>query len=321
MFDENHKNHTVEIKGEKIPLGTEKMIKFEIDRLPTGTKIELPVYVFNGKNPGPTVLVQAGLHGDEVNGVELVRRMLARDYFKIERGCVIVVPLLNTFGFLNFSRDLHDKDVNRSFPGLKTGSLASRVAYFTRKELIKNVDFGIDIHTGGGQRENYPQIRYTPNSAQGKQLADIFNAPYQFASNLISKSFRKEAHKHNIPIIVYEAGESLRLHKPGIKIGINGVLNILEHFEMIAPRTGKKESPATIEITKRKWMRAKIAGMLNLRIKNGAAVEKGRTLGYITDTYGKSTIRVAAPYDGYIIAVNNFPIVNRGDAIFHIGKK
>lgn len=321
MFEENFKNEIVEIKGEQVALAEQKMINFEIDRLPTGTKIELPVYVFNGKQPGPTMLVQAGLHGDEVNGVELVRRMLARDYFKLQRGCVIVVPLLNTFGFLNFSRDLHDKDVNRSFPGLRTGSLASRVAYFTRKELIKNVDFGVDIHTGGNQRENYPQIRYTPNSVEGKQLADIFNAPYQFASKLISKSFRKEAHKNNIPIIVYEAGESLRLHKLGIKIGINGILNILEHFGMIMKRVEKKEGPVTVELIKRKWIRAKIAGMLNLRIKNGTEVEKGQTLGYITDTYGQSTIRVKAPYSGYIIAVNNFPIINRGDAIFHIGIK
>ncbi|MDY7395694.1 succinylglutamate desuccinylase/aspartoacylase family protein [Aureibaculum sp. 2210JD6-5] len=320
MFDKNFKNEPVEIKGEKVDLGEHKLIKFEIDRLATGTKIEIPTYVFNGKLPGPTVLVQAGLHGDELNGVEIVRKMLTKNHFDVEKGCVIVVPLLNVFGFLHFSRDVHDKDVNRSFPGSKTGSLASRIAYFHLREITKNVDFGIDIHTGGKQRSNYPQVRYTPGSDEGKQLATVFNAPYQFASNLISKSFRKAAHQHNIPIIVYEAGESLRFNKFAIRKGIEGIKNVLEYFEMTA-KDEEKEVAKTIEITSRRWIRARIAGMLNLRIKNGEVVTKGQILGYITDTYGESTLSVKAPYDGYIIALNNFPVVNRGDAIFHIGKE
>ena len=318
MFD-NFKNEPIIIKGEKVELGENKLIKFEIDRLATGTKIEIPTYVFNGKLPGPTVLVQAGLHGDELNGVEIVRKMLANSYFNVERGCVIVVPLLNVFGFLNLSRDVHDKDVNRSFPGSKTGSLASRIAYFHIREITKNIDFGIDIHTGGKQRSNYPQIRYTPKSEEGKALATLFNAPYQFASKLIGKSFRKAAESHNIPIIVYEGGESLRFNKLAIRRGKEGILNVLEHFEMI-PKRQRKEKVTTIEIANRKWIRAKIAGMLNVRVKNGAAVIQGQTLGYITDTYGASTLRVKAPDQGYIIAVNNFPVVNRGDAIFHFGK-
>jgi len=320
MLKKDFKNEPIKIKGIEVGLGEHKLIKFEIDRLATGTKIEIPTYVFNGKNPGPTVLIQAGLHGDELNGVEIVRKMLSKNHFNVDSGCVIVVPLLNVFGFLHFSRDVHDKDVNRSFPGSKTGSLASRIAYFHIREIAKNVDFGVDIHTGGKQRSNYPQIRYTPGSKIGKELADVFNAPYQFASNLISKSFRKAAHNHNIPIIVYEGGESLRLNKFAIRKGKEGILNILEHFKMIK-KSERRIEIQTIELTSRRWIRAKIAGMLNLRIKNGEAVTKSQTLGYITDTYGESTLRVAAPYDGYIIAVNNFPVVNRGDAIFHIGKK
>ncbi len=318
MFENDFKNEPVKIKGITVGLGEQKLIKFEIDRLATGTKIEIPTYVFNGKNSGPTILIQAGLHGDELNGVEIVRSMLSKNYFNVESGCIIVVPLLNVFGFLHFSRDVHDKDVNRSFPGSKTGSLASRIAYFHIREIAKNIDFGIDIHTGGKQRSNYPQIRYTPGSKEGKVLADIFNAPYQYASNLISKSFRKAAHSHNIPIIVYEGGESMRFNKFAIRKGKEGILNILEHFKMIEKGKPKKIVP-TIEITSRRWIRAKIAGMLNLRIKNGEAVTKGQTLGYITDTYGESTISIKAPIDGYIIAINHFPVINRGDALFHIG--
>ena len=320
MFDKNFRNEPVEIRGHIVALGENKLIKVEIDRLPTGTSIEIPVYVFNGKEPGPTVLIQAGLHGDEVNGVELVRRMLSRDYFKVQRGCVIVVPLLNVFGFLNLSRDLHGKDLNRSFPGSRTGSLASRIAYFHSREIAENIDFGIDIHTGGAQRSNYPQVRFTPKCEQCRHLATIFNAPYMFESKLIAKSFRKEAHRHHIPIIVYEAGESLRIDKTAVRYGMDGILNILEHFEIIPSREDKLKSRKSIELTYHRWVRAKIAGLFNVRIKNGEAVEKGQILGYITDTYGETVTSVKAPFGGYVFAVNYFPIINRGDALFHIGK-
>ncbi len=320
MFERNFRNEPVEIRGQIVALGENKLIKVEIDRLPTGTAIEIPIYVFNGKEEGPTVLIQAGLHGDEVNGIELVRKMLSKDTFKVKRGCVIVVPLLNVFGFLNLSRDLHGKDMNRSFPGSKTGSLASRIAYFHMKEIANNIDFGIDIHTGGAQRSNYPQIRYTPGSEESEKLADIFNAPFQFASNMIAKSFRKEAHKHNVPIIVFEGGEALRLDKFAIRKGTEGILNILEYFDMIPEREYKPEKTQSIELTNRKWIRAKIAGLFNSRIKNGDKVEKGQILGYITDTYGETVTSVKAPFDGYIFAINHFPIINRGDALFHIGK-
>ena len=320
MFEKNFRNEPVEIRGQKVELGENKLIKIEIDRLPTGTLIEIPIYVFNGKDAGPTILLQAGLHGDEVNGIELIRKMLAKNQFNIKKGCVIVVPLLNVFGFLHFSRDVHGKDVNRSFPGSKTGSLASRIAYVLMQEIVNNVDLGIDIHTGANQRSNYPQTRFTPDSKEGKKLADIFNAPYQFASKLIAKSFRKEAHKYHIPIIVYEGGEALRLNKFAIRKGIDGVINVLEYFNMIDIRVNLPKKTPTIELSQRKWIRAKIAGMLNTRVKNGEQVTKGQTLGYITDTYGESTIRIKTPHNGYIIAINNFPIISRGEAIFHIGK-
>lgn len=236
MFQKDFKNEVVEIRGNKIGLGENKLIKIPIDRLPTGTLIEIPVYIFNGEKAGPTVLLQGGLHGDEVNSIELIRRMLIDKNYKIHRGCVIVVPLLNIFGFLNLSRDMHGKDVNRSFPGSKKGSLASRMAFYLMKELVANVDFGIDFHTGGDQRCNYPQIRYTPEDKNAVQLAKLFNAPFSFGSKLIPKSFRNECFKYNIPIIVFEGGESLRLNELAIEKGINGTLNILKYFNMISEK-------------------------------------------------------------------------------------
>ena len=320
MFEKNFKNEIVEIQGHKVGLGADKLIKIEIDRLPTGTLIEIPIYVFNGLEAGPTILLQAGLHGDEVNGVELVRKMLTKRHFKIKKGCLIVVPLLNVFGFLNLSRDVHGKDMNRSFPGSKTGSLASRIAYLHMKEIVKNIDFGIDFHTGGAQRSNYPQVRYTPKSEEGKKLAEIFNAPFHFATNLIPKSFRKEAHKIGIPIVVYEGGEALRFNKFAIRKGIEGALNILDYFEMIPKVQQAKNKAQTIELTEKRWVRAKIAGLFTSRVKNGVEVEKRQILGYITDTYGETMHSVRAPISGYVISLNNFPIINRGDALFRIGR-
>ncbi len=319
MFNKEFKNKEVVFRGEKIGLGESKLIKIPVDRLPTGTLIEIPVYVFNGEELGPTVLLQGGLHGDEVNSVELVRRMLIDKSYKIKRGCVVVLPLLNIFGFLNLSRDMHGKDINRSFPGSRKGSLASRIAHTLMKEITINVDFGIDYHTGGEQRHNFPQIRYTPDDPNARALAEVFNAPITFASKLIPKSFRSECFKHNIPILVYEGGESLRLDEDAIQQGINGTLRVLKHFNMISDAVQIPESATTIEVVKRGWVRAKVAGLVNLKVHNGDKVKKGQVLGCIMDTYGDTNYKVKAPRDGYIIAINNFPVVNMGDALFHLG--
>jgi len=320
MFQKDFKNDIVEIRGHKVGLGENKLIKIPVDRLPTGTLIEVPIYVFNGKKSGPTVLLQGGLHGDEINSIELIRRMLIDKNYKIHRGCVIVVPLLNVFGFLNLSRNMHGKDVNRSFPGSKKGSLASRMAHYLMIEIVANVDFGIDFHTGGEQRSNYPQIRFTPEDKKAVSLAEIFNAPYSFGSKLIPKSFRNQCFKNKIPIIVFEGGESLRLDELSIEKGIQGTLNILKYFNMINDKIIVKSENKSIKITSRKWIRAKIAGLFSLSVKNGEKVTKNQVLGHIMDTYGETNYEVKAPYNGYIIAVNNFPIINMGDALFHIGK-
>ena len=177
------KNKTITINGIHVAPGQNKLLQIEIARLPTGTLIDIPVHVFNSKNPGPTLLLQAGLHGDEINGVETLRRMLENNDFKLKKGAVIVVPILNIFGFIHFSRDVPDgKDVNRSFPGRKTGSLASRIAYHYTSEILPQIDFGIDLHTGGAQRHNFPQMRYTNGDELSKKLAISFNAPFAFPS-------------------------------------------------------------------------------------------------------------------------------------------
>lgn len=320
MFEKEFQNKEIVINGQSVGLDVSKLIKVPVDRLPTGTIIEIPVYVFNGKEAGPTILLQGGLHGDEINSIELVRRMLIDKRYKIHKGCVIVVPLLNVFGFLNLSRDMHGKDVNRCFPGSKTGSLASRIAKFLMRELIINVDFAIDFHTGGAQRNNFPQIRFTAQDTVAYELAKVFNAPIMFASKLIPKSFRNECFKNGIPVLVYEGGESLRIDEHAIEEGIHGTLRILKSFHMIDSTIPIPEQKEFVFIKKRRWIRAKEAGLLTSKVANGSYVKKGEVIGNIMDTYGATNIKVKSPIHGYVLAKNNFPIINMGDAIFHVGE-
>lgn len=311
-------NKTIQINGDAVLPGENKLLRIEIARLPTGTLIDIPVHIFNSKKAGPTILVQAGLHGDEINGVETLRRMLENKDFTISKGTVIVVPILNVFGFIHFSRDVPDgKDVNRSFPGSKTGSLASRIAYHYTKEILPQIDFGLDLHTGGGQRNNFPQMRYTEGDETSMKLAAMFNAPFAFASNLISGSFRKAAHKMGKPIAVYEAGESMRFDEGAIEIGIRGVKNVLMGLGMIS---NQPEGIESISLEYRKWLRAPRAGMFIPEIKNGDSMVKGQFLGTVTDTYAKKHKKIKAPFDGYVICINHQAVVNQGDALFHVGR-
>lgn len=318
---ENSENKTITIYGEKVKPGEAKWIQIPIDRLPTGTLIDIPVYVFNAKEAGPILLVQGGLHGDEINGVEIIRRMLFEKLFEVKRGAVIVLPLLNIFGFIHFSRQVPDgKDVNRSFPGIKKGSLASRIAYQVTNEVLPEVDFGIDLHTGGAQRNNYPQIRYTADMPESKKLAEVFHAPFYFPTSLISKSFRKTAYDRKIPIIVYEGGESMRFDEYAIREGIQGVLNVMKYRNMI-----DKIDPMLIEreestfLSEHKWLRAPTAGMFVPQVLNGSSIEKDDVLGFVTDTFANYYEPVKAPYDGFVFCINNQAVVNQGDALFHVG--
>jgi predicted deacylase len=321
-MDVAEENKNIIIGGQTVSPGENKLLKISIDRLPTGTLIDIPVYVFNAKKPGPTILVQAGLHGDEINGIEIVRRMLAEECFKVKKGAVIAVPILNIFGFIHFSRDVPDgKDVNRSFPGTRTGSMASRIAYHYVTEIMHQIDYGIDLHTGGGQRHNFPQIRYTDEDAKSAELANIFNAPISFASKLIRGSFRNAAFKMEKPSIVFEAGESMRFDDYSIQEGIKGVLNILKHFGMIQNIDEKYiANNKTIHLDNRKWLRAPTAGMFIPKITNGSEIAKGQILGIITDTFAKRTKQIKAPFDGFIFCVNHQAVVNQGEALFHAGK-
>ena len=300
--------------------GEQKLVQINIARLPTGTVIDIPIHVFNGKKAGPTVLIQAGLHGDEINGVETLRRMLQDNLFNIKKGAVIVVPILNIFGFIHFSRDVPDgKDVNRSFPGRKTGSLASRIAHTYTSQVLPHVHFGIDLHTGGSQRHNHPQVRYTAGDPKSKELAEVFGAPFHYPSRLITGSFRQTAHKMGIPTIVYEAGESMRFEELAIERGIQGIQNVMTSLGMLPKGTRERQQEST-HLEYARWIRASRAGMFIPQVGNGKQVKKGEILGLITDTFAKKNKKIKAPFDGHIFCINHQAVVNQGDALFHLGR-
>ena len=314
------KNESIVIANQKTKPGQTKTIRVPIDQLPTGTVIDIPVFVKNGEEAGPVVLVQGGLHGDEINGIEIVRRLISDPSLKITNGCLIALPIINVFGFLHFSRELPDgKDVNRCFPGSKKGSLARRIANYLMEEIVSQIEFGIDLHTGGSARNNYPQTRYTKDSEESKKLASIFNAPFHFSTPLIAHSFREATHKMGIPIIVYEGGESMRFDDFAISEGVKGIFNVLREFNMIKKKKITLQN-WSVHLSKRKWIRADASGMFIPSILNGKKVEKGSTLGYITSINAENNILpVTAPFSGHIICINNQAVVNLGDALFHIG--
>ena len=318
----NHKR-IISILGHDIPLGTSKEINFNIAKLHTATIIEVPVIIERSKKPGPTILFTAGIHGDEINGVDIVRQIIAKKINKPKQGTIICMPIINVFGFLNSSRNFPDgRDLNRVFPGSANGSLASRVAHRLMAEIIPDVDLIVDFHTGGASRFNAAQIRIVKNNSELDELASIFGAPFTLYSNNIGKSFRNACQHLGKPILLFEGGKSFFVDDTISKIGIEGVKRILNHFDMLNSK--KKASPPkapTVFVEDSKWIRAKHSGMFKSKISINAKVKVNDLLGQITDPYGKIHYEVKASTDGYIINLNEASLVYQGDALFHITTK
>jgi len=300
--------------------GESKTINFSFAKLYTATSIEIPIIVERSKDAGPTVLITGGIHGDEINGVEIVRQVIAKKINKPKIGTIICIPILNIFGFLNADRAFPDgRDLNRSFPGSKTGSLASRVAYRFTKEILPHADYCLDFHTGGSQRFNAPQIRIHPEENKLLELASVFNAPFTVYSSNISKTYRSTCSAMNIPALLFEGGKSLESNKHVVREGVEGIMRVLHHLKMLNDNHALpevKHKPVTIK--KSRWIRAQKSGLLHVKIECNKHVEKDEFLATITDPYGTMRYKVKAPNAGYIINVNHAPIVNQGDAIFHI---
>ena len=306
------------IAGHEIHPGEYKEIDINIARLPSHTVIDTPIYVSRGLEEGPVLALTAGMHGDEINGMEIVRRMIDSGLNVPKRGVTVCMPIVNVYGFLNYSRDVPDgKDINRSFPGNKSGSLASRVAYNLMREVIPFIDVGIDFHTGGAMRTNYPQVRAVLKDSTNTELANAFHAPFTIDSPFRPNSLRKEASRKGKNIIVYEGGESLRFDQQAIEEGISGTLRLMKYLKMIEWAPDPTEENRVIWSTS--WIRARNAGLFQSNVKCGQLVHEGEWVGTITDPFGEFKEQVVSREKGYIIGLNNIPVINVGDALMHIG--
>lgn len=306
------------INGVEIKPREKQTVELHVAYLPTRTPITIPVTVYDSGEEGPTVLLMAGLHGDEINGMETLRRFMKREHYKVNRGKIICIPILNIFGFIHFSREVPDgKDVNRSFPGSKKGSLASKVAHLLMQEIIPHIDYGLDFHTGGNQISNYPQIRADLAIEKNNELADFFNAPMKIHSSTIKNSLRWAAQMKGKHILVYEGGESLRFNGHVIEEAVNGSLRFLHALGMIDDAPEQELEPITID--KRVWIRCVDSGLWILNSKEGDRVKKGDLLGYTTGPFGDFESPIYAPKDGVIISINYMCVVNKGDALIHLG--
>lgn len=308
------------ILGKDIKLGESREVNFDVAKLHTATSVNVPIIIERAKKPGPVVLFTAGIHGDEVNGVEIVRQLIAKGINKPKCGTIICIPVINIFGFINLKREFPDgRDLNRVFPGIKNGSLASRVAYKLVNEVVSKVDFVVDFHTGGSGRFNAPQIRIIKNNPKLDELAEIFGAPFVLYSKNIKKSFRNTCYKLGKPMLLFEGGKSFHIDNTVTNTAVNGAKRVLHHLGMLHSKF-KVTHPKShcVYITNSKWQRANFSGMFKASVAINTKVKRGDVIGNITDPYGKMNHFVKASNSGYIINVNESPIVYQGDALFHI---
>ena len=309
------------ILNQEIAPGKGAQLNLEVAHLHTHTPVQVPVIVERANEDGPVVLLMAGMHGDEINGMEIIRRIIRKGYNKPLIGTIICIPVFNIFGFLNVMRVLPDgRDLNRCFPGTKNGSLASQFAYHFMKEIAPKVDYVIDFHTGSAKRNNMPQIRCVFKDTESLELARIFNPPFIIHSSYIPKSIRESMNKKGKKILLFEGGKTDSIEEQIVNEGIDGVKRFLTHLNMrnVRENLGNRDS---IFIKDHKWLRAPNSGMFQSLVKNGEEVEIGRVLGIVTDPFGLIEKKVKSTLAGYVFCVNEAPVVNKGDAIFHIGEK
>jgi len=286
--------------------------------LPTHTPVEIPLTVLHGKRKGPVLWVSAALHGDELNGVEVITQVLDQLRAPLERGTLIAAPIVNVFGFINQSRYFPDRrDLNRSFPGSKTGSLASRIAHLFVKEIVSKCNYGLDLHTASLQRVNLPQIRANLEDPETLKIAKAFGAPVMVHSPVRSGSLRGTAVKLGITALVYEGGESQRFNPDAIEVGVAGVLGVIRRLGMIEKQ--KSLVSKSIRLARSTWVRARRGGLLRLIVKTGDRVTDKQVLGTVGDPFGGERVLVRAPFDGVVIGASLNPVVHGGDAVIHIG--
>jgi hypothetical protein len=303
--------------GKEIPEGKRTVLDLEVAKLHTRTTVKVPVIIERSSNPGPVVLLLAGIHGDETNGVGIIREIINLELNKPKSGTIICIPVFNIFGYLIQTREFPDgRDLNRMFPGTLNGSLASQFAYQFTKEIAPFVDYVIDFHTGGGARDNIAQIRCSQEDSKALELAKVFNPPIIVFSSKITKSLRDTLHKMGKTVLLFEGGKSKELNPTIINEGVNGTRNVLIRLGVIEGNLTVRATPIYVE--KAKWLRASHSGMFKIKVANGSFVKKREVLGVLQDPFGEFNRKIYAPFNGHIFCINKTPIVNKGDALFHM---
>lgn len=309
-----------EIGPIRVRPGQAKAVSLPITRLVTGADVDLPVRVVHGREDGPTVWVDAAIHGDEAVGVEVIRQVLADIDPKTMRGTLIAIPIVNVLGFMTGDRYLPDRrDLNRSFPGSARGSLASRIAHLMMTEVVAKCDVGIDLHTGSDRRTNLPQIRADLEDDRTRELAEAFAAPVMLHAKIRDGSLRAAAREAGATVLLYEAGEAWRMDAWAIDAGVRGVRRVLATLGMTEP--ADEDPPVASQASYRSsWVRARGTGMLHLEVALGEHVTEGQRIGGLFDSFGKRVRLVHAERSGVVIGRTEAPVVNSGDAVVHVAE-
>ncbi|TVP53518.1 MAG: succinylglutamate desuccinylase [Halomonadaceae bacterium] len=315
-----------ELAGVSVAAGTRQRVEVPIAKLYTQTPLHIPVEVIHGRRPGPTLLVCGAIHGDEINGVEIVRRLLRTRGLQRLRGTLLAVPVVNVFGFLHQSRYLPDRrDLNRCFPGTEKGSLGGRIAYLFRTEVVEKASHIVDLHTGAIHRFNLPQIRADLAGSGSADLAEAFSAPIVINSRLSDGTLRDFADSEGIPCITYEAGEALRFDEVAINTGVRGVRRVMRYLDMMtlessSKRPRKTPSRGSEVASSSVWMRAETDGIMRPIAGIGYRVKKGQKLAVVADPFGESEEPVTSSIAGIVVGMNNLPLVNEGEALYHVAR-
>ncbi len=304
-----------------IAAGTRRTVDLPVSTLSDHTPVAMSIHVIHGRLPGPTVFVSAGVHGDEIIGIEILRRVLKTPTLKSLRGTLLVIPIVNAFGFINKSRYLPDRrDLNRFFPGSEGGSLASRVAHHFMANVVARCNLGIDIHSAAIHRTNYPQIRVSPKSPHARELAEVFGAPVIMESPVRVGSLRGAAEGVGTEILLYEAGEGLRFDDFSVRVGHAGILRVLRQMGMISAKGVAHAKTKPQFCPSSKWLRAPIGGLLRTYLTDGDLAHEGDLLGSVSDPFGDTDMEIRAPFNGIIVGRATLPVVNEGDAVFHLAR-
>ena len=315
------KNSPICLGGVEIQPGERHKLQLDMAKLYDHTRLDLELEVIHGRRPGPVLLVCAAIHGDELNGVEVCRQLLKLSSLNRLRGTLVVVPVVNIFGFIHRSRYLPDRrDLNRCFPGSVRGSLGGRIAHLFRTEVLQHCTHAIDLHTGAIHRSNLPQIRVNLENPVAAQMASVFGAPLVIDSTLRDGSLRQVADEAGIPLILYEAGEALRFDEQAIKGGLRGIIKVMRGLEMLPQVKRKRKALEPVVANSSNWVRAESDGVFRSLVKLGQRVTRGQVMAIVASPFGTEEIEVVAPFAGVIIGQTNIPLVNEGDALYHIAR-